>query len=328
MLKPLPPSLPASRVMATVLAAFLLLGAPAAGAKDAPNAADHPLVGRYEGSQITSFDTQAFDEQRLINAPVDLKADGEQFTAGNSLTLRGKVTHIRYDAPKDRSALEILTNYEESLKAKGFELLYSCANSSCFKGAGSAYRMSAFSGDGTINYRFGDGARYLLAKATRPTGDVYAAIFVGESKNPPLVRVIVVEEKPIESGRIAFVDADAMAKAISDTGRVALYGIQFDFDKAEIKPDSRPTMNEIAKFLKANPAIALVVTGHTDAKGEFDYNVDLSRRRAAAVVEDLKRQGIAGTRLIPFGAGMAAPIAPNDDDAGRAKNRRVELVKR
>lgn len=73
----------------------------------------------------------------------------------------------------------------------------------------------------------------------------------------------------------------------------------------------------------------MVVAGHTDAKGAFDYNVDLSRRRAGAVVADLTaRYGIAADRLVPFGAGMAAPIASNDDETGRAKNRRVELVKR
>ncbi|MDQ0505090.1 OmpA family protein [Xanthobacter agilis] len=312
----------------SAFAVVMLLSLAPALAKDLPGGKDHPLVGRYDGAQITSYEAVAFDEQHLLNAPVDLKADGEKFTDGNSLTLEGKVTRIRYDAPKDRSALEIMRNYEDALKAKGFELLYACAGANCMKGPASPYRMSAFAGDGAINYRYGDGVRYLLARAARPTGDVYAAIYVGESRSGPLLHVIVVEEKPVETGRIAFVDADAMTKALSTDGRVALYGIQFDFDKADIKAESQATLDEITKLLKADPALSLVVTGHTDAKGAFDYNVDLSRRRATAVVEDLKRRGIAPPRLTPFGAGMAAPIAPNDDDAGRAKNRRVELVKR
>jgi OmpA-OmpF porin, OOP family len=310
-----------------LLAAVGTLAGPAV-AKDVAGSKDHPLVGRYEGAQITAYEAVAFDEQRLVKAPIDLKADGEAFTEANSVKLEGKVTRIRYDAPKDRSSLEILRNYEESLKAKGFSVVYSCANADCFKGSGSPYRMSAFSGDGAINYRYGDGVRYLLAKAELPTGNVHAAIWIGDGKTVPLVRVIAVEEKPIETGRIAFVDAGAMAKAISANGRVALYGIQFDFDKAEIKPDSKPTLDEIAKFLTAEPSISVVVTGHTDAKGGFDYNVDLSRRRAGAVVEDLARRGIAVERLTPFGAGMASPVASNDDETGRAKNRRVELVKR
>jgi len=313
----------------SLAALFLCAAGTPAVAKDVAGSKDHPLVGRYTGSEITQYTASEFDEQRFITAPVDLRADGEAFTAANSKRLEGKVFRIRYDAPKERSALEIMRNYEESLKAKGFVTLYSCANESCFKGTGSPYRMSAFSGDGAVNYRYADGAHYLLAKAERPTGDVTAAVFVGTSKGAPIVKVIALEEKPMQGGQIAFIDADAMGRAISAHGRIALYGIQFDYDKAEIKPESRPTLDEIAKYLKANPAVGLVVAGHTDAKGGFDYNVDLSRRRAGAVAAELtQRYGIAAARLTPFGAGMAAPVAPNEDEAGRAKNRRVELVRR
>ena len=313
------------RTLSLVLA---IVAAPAF-AKDVAGSKDHPLVGRYTGSEITSYTSADFDEQKLVNAPIDLKADGENFTPTNSLRLEGKVFRIRYDGPKDRSPLEIMRNYEESLAAKGFSTVYSCANESCFKGTASAYRLSAYAGDGAINYRYANGARYLLAKAERPTGNVHAAIFIGESKGAPLVKVMVVEEKPMQGGQIAFIDADAMGKAIAAGGRVALYGIQFDFDKADIRPESRPTLDEIARFLRANPSLSLVVAGHTDGKGSFDYNLDLSRRRATAVVGELvSRYGIAAQRLTAFGVGMASPIAANDDEAGRAKNRRVELVKR
>lgn len=319
--------MPLSRAASLALAACLSIGV--AFAKDVAGSKDHPLVGRYAGSTITQYKSVDFDEQRLLDTPVDLETEGEKFTAGNSIALRGKVTRIWYDAPKDRSSLEIMSNYEESLKSKGFEILYSCANEQCFKGEASFYRFNFVGGDLGVNYRYADGVRYLLAKATRATGDVHAAVIVGDSNLGPLVRVVAVDTKPMQSAQIAFVDADAMAQAIAANGRVALYGVQFDFDKAEIKPESRPTLDEIAKFLQGNPSISVVVTGHTDAKGQFDYNVDLSKRRAAAVVADLiQRYGVAPQRLTPFGAGMASPIAPNDDEEGRAKNRRVELVKR
>lgn len=298
-------------------------------AKDVAGSKDHPLVGRYAGSEIFGYKSEEFNEQRFITSPVNLKADGEAFTDANSIKVEGKITDIRYNAPKDRSSLEIIRNYEESLKSKGFEVVFSCANETCLKEKGSSYRMSFAAGDGQINYRYGDGVRYLLAKASKPTGDTYAAVFLGDNKSGPLVHVIVADVKPMQTGQIAFVDAGAMAKSISTSGHVTLYGIQFDFDKADIKPESRPTLDEIAKFLKANSEVALVVTGHTDGKGGFDYNVDLSKRRAQAVAADLAQHyGIAAARLTPFGAGMSAPIASNDDDAGRAKNRRVELVKR
>jgi outer membrane protein OmpA-like peptidoglycan-associated protein len=312
---------------ATLIVSVLAAGA--AIAKDIPGAKDHPLVGRYTGSEIFTYKTEDFKEQRFLNTALDLKADGEALTEANSLKVEGKITDIRYNAPKDRSSLEIMRNYEESLKSKGFEPVFSCANETCFKGKASTFRLAFAAGDALTGSRYDNGVRYLLAKAARPEGDTYAAIFLGDNKMGPLVHVIVADTKPMQGDQIAFVDAGAMAKSIAANGHVSLYGIQFDFDKAEIKPDSRPTLDEIAKFLKANPDIALVVTGHTDAKGGFDYNVDLSKRRAQAVAADLTgKYGIAAARLTPFGAGMSAPVATNDDEAGRAKNRRVELVKR
>lgn len=313
----------AMAMVAAGLAAIL----PAA-AKDIAGSRDHPMVGRYVGSEVTQFKSADFDEVRLLEAPLDLETDGEKLTEGNSLRLEGKVLRIRYDAPKDRSSLEVMRNYEESLAAKGFETVFACADAGCFKTRKSSFRFAFVGDDGQINYRFDKGVRYRLVHLARPTGDVWAAVIVAGDVGP-MVRVIAVDVKPMQAGQIAFLDAGAMAQAIAAGGRVALYGIQFDFDKAEIKPESRPTLDEIGKFLKAEPSLSVVVTGHTDAKGAFDYNVDLSRRRAAAVVADLTtRYGIAADRLTPFGAGMASPIAGNDDETGRAKNRRVELVKR
>lgn len=319
------------RFLTPFLAGLFSIGviASTAFAKDIAGSRDHPLVGRYAGSEIFTYKTEDFREQHFLNSALDIKATGEALTDANSLKVEGKVTDIRYNAPKDRSSLEIMRNYEESLKSKGFETIYSCANETCFKGKTSTFRIAFAAGDALTSSRYDDGVRYLLAKASKPEGETYAAIFLGDNKMGPLVHVIVADVKPMEGGQIAFVDAGAMAKSISASGHVTLYGIQFDFDKADIKPESRPTLEEIAKFLKANADVALVVTGHTDAKGGFDYNVDLSKRRAQAVAADLaQRYGIAAARLTPFGAGMAAPIATNDDDAGRAKNRRVELVKR
>ncbi len=123
------------------------------------------------------------------------------------------------------------------------------------------------------------------------------------------------------------VDAGAMAKGLREKGHIALYGIYFDTDKAVIKPESRPTLDEIAKLLRAQPQLNVVIVGHTDSQGTFDYNVDLSRRRADAVAAELARSyKIANTRLRTAGVGFLAPIGSNASDDGRALNRRVELV--
>ncbi len=122
-------------------------------------------------------------------------------------------------------------------------------------------------------------------------------------------------------------DATAMASSIADTGSVAIYGINFDTAKSDIKPESEPAIDEIAKLLTNKPALKVYIVGHTDMVGEAASNVRLSQARAQAVITALvTRHGIAVSRLIAFGNGPYAPVASNKTDEGRAKNRRVELV--
>jgi outer membrane protein OmpA-like peptidoglycan-associated protein len=121
-------------------------------------------------------------------------------------------------------------------------------------------------------------------------------------------------------------DAAALAAAIKKTGKVDVYGILFDIDKTTIKPESVSTLDEVSKLLKADPALKLEVAGHTDNTGTAQHNVSLSNGRADAVVQALvKTYGIDPKRLEPKGYGDTKPVAPNDTEPHRAKNRRVEL---
>lgn len=148
----------------------------------------------------------------------------------------------------------------------------------------------------------------------------------GENKNRVFTQLDVIESQAMQTGQVS-VDADAMAREIAKSGRVALYGIFFDSNKADVKSESKPALDEIAKLLKQTTALKLLVVGHTDNVGDFEYNLDLSRRRAQSVVQALVSQyGIAAARLKPHGVGYASPVASNRADDGRAKNRRVELV--
>jgi outer membrane protein OmpA-like peptidoglycan-associated protein len=135
----------------------------------------------------------------------------------------------------------------------------------------------------------------------------------------------VVERKALEI-KAALLPAEQMKRELDSKGHVALY-INFDFNKADIKAESQPIVDEVAKLLKTNPNLSLAVEGHTDNIGTPDYNRQLSEARARSVVAALTTKGIEGARLKSAGYGQDKPIADNGAEDGRAKNRRVELVK-
>lgn len=144
--------------------------------------------------------------------------------------------------------------------------------------------------------------------------------------NSSSVTTLVLEEQPFKQ-TVAFVTADAMQSQLASTGHVALY-INFDTDKASIRPDGKPAIDEIAKLLEKDPSLKLSIEGHTDNVGDPAHNKALSQQRADAVMGTLLAAGIAKERLSTVGLGDTKPVADNKDEAGRAKNRRVELVKR
>ena len=141
------------------------------------------------------------------------------------------------------------------------------------------------------------------------------------------IELTIVEVKAMEQYVVA--DANALAKEISLTGKVAVYGIFFDTGKSIVKPDSKPALEEIAKLLKEDTDLKIYVVGHTDSVGGFDSNMNLSMARAEAVVGVLVKQyGIDAGRLKAHGVGPLVPASTNRSDKGRTANRRVELVER
>ncbi len=124
-------------------------------------------------------------------------------------------------------------------------------------------------------------------------------------------------------------DAAALAQAIEREGKVSVYGIYFDTDKSDIKPESKPALDEIAKLLQSRSDLKIFVVGHTDITGALAHNRSLSEARPRAVVKALvSNYSIHAGRLEGYGVGPLAPTAPNASADGRAKNRRVELVAR
>jgi OmpA-OmpF porin, OOP family len=299
-------------------------------AGDITGSSDHSLLKRYKGSEIKKYDKREFDEYVLLLGEV-VHAAGEpnNVKISESEKLEGKVTKISYELPEDRSSLEVFRNYEIELKNAGFEILFTCSNEEC---GGRSFNHTVVPYDTMFGDNYYD-QRYLAAKLSRPEGDAYASVYViknttggGRTKNYIYTQVDVIELTPMQEQMVK-IDADEMAKEIMLSGSVSIYGIYFDFDKADIRPESEPTIAEIAKFLKEQPDIKVFVVGHTDNEGSLDYNINLSKQRAKSVVNKLiNDHEIKPSRLTPEGLGFLAPVASNRTEEGRAKNRRVELV--
>jgi len=152
-------------------------------------------------------------------------------------------------------------------------------------------------------------------------------VWVKAYKDAGSYQVWIVEEENMEQDIV--VNANSMMSGINSEGRIALYGIYFDFDKSEVKSESNPTLQEIAKLLTENKNLKLYVVGHTDNVGDLSYNMKLSESRADAVVKNLvSNYKIDKSRLTPAGVGPLCPVTSNDTEEGKAKNRRVELVQK
>jgi outer membrane protein OmpA-like peptidoglycan-associated protein len=144
----------------------------------------------------------------------------------------------------------------------------------------------------------------------------------------PWTKIRIVEEKPMETGMVK-VTADVLKTNILKDGHMAVYGIYFDTGKSDIKPESAETIKEIATLLQKNPSLQIYIVGHTDNVGNLKDNMELSNKRAAAVVTELiTRYKIEASRLEAGGVGPLAPVATNDTKEGKELNRRVEIVKK
>lgn len=327
--------MPYRRALSMLLAVCALLALPpvgAAAAQDVAGSSDHPLVGRYQGAVIRTYETKTYDETRLPDRtmPKGADRDGDGWTR----ELSGKVTSIRYEGPAERSILEVMRNYQQALKAAGFSEIFFCRAQAkdCTTAGGITSFWTLAKGANGLPTTW-DTSTYLLAEKDDGGRHVTVGLLGVETRatgpHPltPHVAVTVVESEPMQTGQIEVIEASEMEQSIERNGRIAIYGIHFDTDSAELQPASTPQIEQLAELLKTRPALKVIVVGHTDGQGAFDYNLNLSQRRAQAVVDVLAKQyGIAGPRMTPAGAGMVAPVASNRTEAGRALNRRVEIV--
>ncbi len=268
------------------------VSASATAQQDAKGCADHPFLSRMPNYYILECKSSDFDSYKFYDPA---------FQGKKQTVVEGRRTYLSYLVKQEysqspSSALQIVRNYENALKSIG----------------GSVYSWTQIGGG------------ELHGKYVRNNREAWVRIYI--NRNGAGYTLTVVEKQ--EMAQEVTANAKALADGIQTAGHVAVYGIQFDFNKADIKPESEATMLEIAKVLRENASMKLYVVGHTDNAGGLEYNLKLSQQRADAVVRELSgKHGIAADRLKAAGMGPLAPVASNDTEEGRARNRRVELVK-
>jgi len=307
-----------------VMVALGFFFTPAFAGEDIEGSEDHPMISRYEGSYIIGY--VHYDYDRIV-FPKEVDEDGLQ-----TIAPEGEVTRILYVAPEGLSVLQVQRNYQVALQDAGFDLLYEC-----FDGMDGCPRQIYTEHAPSFDLRgrnpmMGSDQSYFLARLPGDEGDVYVSahtLLSDRADGQPVTALQVMEEQPLVTGKVEVdISAAAMAEYLEETGSVRIYGIHFDTDEASIQEGSASTLQEIARLLEEHPDLELGVAGHTDATGSVDYNMDLSMRRAEAVIEYLANEhGIDPGRLTPHGLGPWAPVAGNQDEDGRARNRRVELIR-
>ncbi len=292
--------------MRRLLVAAILAACAPAFAEDVEGCKDHPLFNRMSGYHITNCETKDFDAREFPAGPA-LTEEGKPVATE---TIEGAQTQIVYeadDADHHASGLQIARNFQNAAKAAGGTVI--------------AEYGAEDSGKNLNDDIWGGGDRATVLKFKKGGKEVWAVVHPFNAANNYVLHIAERQAMKQE------VVANELLDQLNKNGYVALY-INFDTGKSTIKADSQATLEQVAQMLKAAPELKIEVGGHTDDVGKADANQKLSEGRAQAVVAELTKRGIAAGRLTAKGYGQSKPVADNRTEEGRAKNRRVELVKK
>ena len=325
--------------LALLLAALsLAVAGPAAAQRAIEGATPHPSVPAPQGSYITRDDFVDFAE---IDFPTGPLVRGEDQPV---LTVAGAHTRQEFTIDGTEIApLRLYQSYLQYFEGEGFEILFSGIGEDLAQG-----RSVNFLTGSIFATQPGTASEAVYILAQRPDGSEVIALSVFDRQRARRIMVNVVDVQEMETLDLfgAPVAAEAPEETLEEEvaalpaqtgeelqtglvsdGRVVVNAILFAFDSDEVLPDSARALETVAGLMTDNPGLRLLVVGHTDGVGSFDYNLRLSLDRASSVVSWLsERHGIAADRLRPAGAGPMSPITTNRTEQGRALNRRVELV--
>ncbi len=319
----------AIQLAGSALGLFFCLTA-AAQNGDTKGSADHPMLSRYPGSEIVEYRQLEFAQTELGTGFADKNKPAEP----TKRAFEGKTTTIIYHLVGSQSALQVFRNYEQAFARAGLKTLLTCFNQACGNRVSitlfrdndkeGLYRRMLYDSIDNSTSDFG----YLSATGTANGAPFAAGVFVARirTSNRVYVGLDIIEGAPMKTDQIVL-DLNKLTQDINEQGKVVLSGIYFDTDKDVVKPESEQALRAISDYLKKNPKLQFFVVGHSDTAGSYEHNVDLSQRRAQAIVATLTSKfAVARTRLTALGIGPVSPAGTNSSDAGRARNRRVELV--
>ena len=321
---------------------ILSIGLSVTGFADMEGSRDHPDFPRIKGSKILGYDYSVYGEG-IFHSSTEGRRLNEKYAEGEH-------TRIIYLAPENSSPLGVLRNYQKIFSDLGqVNEIFFCKNHECFRNLGGSFiwhsnnripddiRSSRFLYSREVYYRnqlywYGtiqsDNALYTISLYTAVRTDQQHSALEPLKAGDLLIHLEIIKDNEFEP-TLQTIKSEEISKTLSEQGHIAIYGIYFDTDSAELKSESTSALGEIAKALTAQPDLQVYVVGHTDNEGSMAHNERLSRQRAESVVDALDADhGIDADRLTPIGVGPVAPIASNTTDEGKALNRRVEIVAR
>jgi len=292
--------------LATV-ALCLLAGAPAL-AQDAEGCKDNPLFTRFPNMHIIDCHSRQFDLRAFPVGPAD--KDGQT----KPIEVEGAVQWLNYELNEGAtppSGLQIMRNFENAAKKAGGTI----------EGQYPGWCKANYDQDRMPDMGNGCLSFALTMKFVRGGKEVWA--FLQADQDGANYRMTVSEREAMKQD----VSVTELVDKLAKDGFVTLY-VNFDTGKSTIKPDSAETLDAAAAALKSAGELRVEVAGHTDNVGSPEANLKLSQDRAQAVMAALTERGVKAERLTAKGYGQTAPVADNRTEDGRAKNRRVELVKK
>jgi len=278
-----------SKIGILIAGLLMLAGFALAMESDVPESKDPPLFTRMPNFYISDYKYYDFDAHTFVNSK------------GEDVNVEGQRYYVQYriqEGTKPPSQLQIIRNYTNAIKKLG----------------------------GTVEKENVEGYAYM--KLQKDNAEIWVHIETSVLTDINPYQLNIIQKGEMIQDVVANPEvSEVFAKEIDEKGKVVIYGIHFDTDKSEVKPESEAALKEVSKLLSQNSSLKLYIVGHTDNVGELDYNMKLSQARAESVIKELtSKYGVALDRVKPYGVGPLSPVASNKTEEGRAKNRRVELI--